>query len=172
MPLHPEHRLTGVILALLIGLPVAHGQDSSDDSTAPPVEIVADSAEVDDAEGVSVYRGDVVLTRGTLRIKGDVMHVYANDGGQLERATVDGEPATYRQTLDDSANRRAEAPRMEYFAAGPERLVLRRGGRLWQGDNIVTGRVITHYPQEDRTVAERGGDDDERVNVSVTPASD
>ena len=169
---HPEYRLAGVILTFLIGLPLAYGQNSSDDSTAPTVNLVADSAEVDDAEGISVYRGDVVLTRGTLRIKGDVMHVYANDGGQLERVTVDGTPATYRQTLADTATRRAEAPRMEYFAAGPERLILRQGGRLWQGDNTVTGRVITHYPQDDRTVAERGDGDDERVNVSIKPASD
>ena len=172
MRLHPEHRLTGVILAFLIGLPVAYGQDSTGDSTAPAVDLVADSAEVDDAEGISIYRGDVVLTRGTLRIGGDVMHVYANDDGQLERVTVDGAPATYRQTLADAATRHAEAPRMEYFAAGPERLILRQGGRLWQGDNTVTGQVITHYPQDDRTVAERGDDDDERVKVSVTPASD
>lgn len=172
MRLHPEYRLTGAILCLLIGLPVAHGQDSTNDASAPPVELVADSAEVDDAQGISVYRGEVVLTRGRLRIEGDVMHVYADDDGRLERVTVDGAPATYRETLADAATRHAEAPRMEYFAIGPERLILRQGGRLWQGDNTVTGRVITHYPQAGRTVAESGDDDAERVNVTVTPATD
>ena len=172
MRLHPEQRLAGVILAFLIGLPMAHGQQSGDDPTASAVNLVADSAEVNDAEGISIYRGDVVLTRGTLRITGNIMRVYANDTGELERVTVDGAPATYRQPLDDGPARRAEAPRMEYFAIGPERLILRQGGRLWQGDNTVTGRVITHYPRDDRTVAERGDDDRERVSVSITPASD
>ena len=150
MPLHPEHRLTGVILALLIGLPVAHGQDSGSESTTAPVELVADSVEVDDAGGISIYRGDVVLTRGTLRISGDVMRVYANDDGQLERVTVEGDPATYQRTLADAATRRAEAPRMEYFAAGSERLVLQKRG----GDD------------------DDNGDDGGRVNVTITPASE
>ncbi|KAF0282550.1 lipopolysaccharide transport periplasmic protein LptA [Spiribacter roseus] len=172
MRLHPERLWIGALLALVVAVPVAHGQDGDGASAPPPVELVADRAEVDEAEGISVYRGDVVLTRGALRITGDVMRVFSNGAGELEQVTVNGTPATYRETVADAAPRRAEAPRMEYFVADPERLILKQGGRLWQGDNTVTGRTVTHYPETARTVAESGADDDERVNVSVNPATD
>jgi len=172
MPFHPERRGTGVLLALLLAVPMVQAQTGDEASTPPPVELVADRAEVDEAEGISVYRGDVVLTRGSLRITGDVMRVYNNADGELERATVDGTPATYRETLADAAPRRAEAPRMEYHVTGPERLIVKQGGRLWQGENTVTGRVVTHYPQTARTVAESSDDSDDRVNVRVEPATE
>lgn len=136
------------------------------------IELSADNAEVRDAEGISIYRGSVVLTRGDQRITGDLMRVFNDDERQLERIEVEGTPATYREALPEAPTRRAEAPRMEYFASGPERLILRGGGRLWQADNEVTGSVITHYPGEARTIAEGDEGGGERVNVTVYPEDD
>lgn len=169
MPRHAKHLAHGLWLILATALPVALAQAPAPDRAAP-VELAADSAEVDDATGVSVYRGDVVLTRGALRITGDLMRVFTDADRQLQRVVVEGAPARYRETLPDAAARHAEAPRMEYYASGPERLVLLEGGRLWQGDNTVTGETITHYPAEDRTVADSGGGEQGRVNVRVLPA--
>ena len=161
-------------LILAAALPAAQAQTQAPASTpaGAPVELAADSAEVDDDRGVSTYRGDVVLTRGTLRITGDQMRVFTNTERQLQRIVVDGTPATYREVRPDAPARRAEAPRMEYYASGPERLVLLEGGRLWQGDDSVTGQTITHYPAENRTVADGAGGGDGRVNVRVLPAPD
>ncbi|MEX0449403.1 lipopolysaccharide transport periplasmic protein LptA [Spiribacter sp. 221] len=150
-------------------LAVTHAQTPGSPDRGP-VELEADSAEVDDASGRSVYKGDVVLTRGSLRITGDVMRAFVDAHRQLQRVVVEGVPATYRETLPDASSRHAEAPRMEYFTSGPERLILLEGARLWQGDNTVTGETITHYPAEDRTVAEGAGGGDGRVNVRVLPA--
>ena len=167
---HHANRLTHLFwLTLATMLAVAQAQTAPSDRTEA-VELAADSAEVDDANGVSMYRGDVVLTRGALRITGELMRVFTDADRQLERVVVEGTPATYRETLPDAAPRRAEAPRMEYYARGPERLVLLEGGELRQGDNTVTGQTITHYPAENRTVADGDGDGDGRVNVRVLPA--
>lgn len=139
--------------------------------TRGPVQLEADSAEVDDAEGLSIYRGNVVLTRDDTRITGSIMWVYTDANRDLQRIEVEGEPATYRDIpLDGGATRRAEAPRMEYYAAGPERIVLLSGGRLWQGDNEVTGETITHFVAEGRTVADGArADGSGRVSVTVFP---
>lgn len=139
---------------------------------APPVELSADSAEVNDATGVSVYRGNVVLTRGGMEITGATMTVITDEARALERIIVEGNPAVYTEILPDAPTRQAEAPRMEYYASGPERIVLLQGGRLWQGDNEVLGETITHYPDEQRTIAEGGASADDRVNVTVYPESD
>lgn len=149
---------------MMLAWPVSAQEDA--------IELSADTAEVRDAEGISIYRGNVVLTRGDQRITGDLMRVYNDDERQLERIEVEGTPATYRETLPEAPPRRAEAPRMAYFASGPERLILRGGGQLWQADNEVTGSVITHYPGEARTVAEGDEGADERVNVTVYPEDD
>ena len=155
----------GFFFVLLIMSLTAHAQ------TRGPVQLEADSAEVSDTEGVSIYRGNVVLTRDDTRITGSIMRVYTDAERELQRIEVEGNPATYRDTpLDGGALRRAESPIMEYYAAGPERIILRSGGRLWQGDNEVTGETITHFVAEGRTVADgssAGGSG--RVNVTVFP---
>lgn len=139
--------------------------------TRGPVQLEADTAEVSDADGLSIYRGNVVLTRDDTRITGSVMRVYTDSERELQRIEVEGDPATYRDIpLDGGAPRRAESPIMEYYAADPERIILRSGGRLWQGDNEVTGETITHFVTEGRTVADgssAGGSG--RVNVTVFP---
>lgn len=136
------------------------------------IELSADSADVRDAEGISIYRGDVVLTRANKRITGALMRVYTDEQRELERIEVEGTPATFREQLPEAAPRRAEAPRMEYFASGPERVILSGGGRLWQDDNEVTGSVVTHYFSDARTVAESDEGSDERVNVTVYQTDD
>ncbi len=162
--------LTLSLLALVWSTPSLAQGDSQ--APAPPVELSADSAEVNDASGISIYRGNVVLTRGRMKITGATMTVITNETRALERIVVEGSPAVYTETLPEAPTRQAEAPRMEYYASGPERIVLLQGGRLWQGDNEVLGETITHYPGEQRTIAEGGASADDRVNVTVYPESD
>ncbi len=155
--------------AVLLSAPVW----AQTDTTPPaPVTLEADSAEVNDAQGTSVYRGNVILTRGAMQITGSVMRVYTNAERELERIEVDGSPATYFEQLPDAQPRQAEAPRMEYHTANPERLILMNGGHIWQADNSVRGQTITHYPAESRTVAETDRGANRRVNVTVYPESD
>jgi lipopolysaccharide export system protein LptA len=135
-----------------------------------PVELSADRAEINDAQGTGVYRGNVVLTRGQTRLTGSVMRTFTDEARRLQRVEIEGSPARYRALQPQGPPRRAEAPRMEYYAAAPERLVLLGGGRVWEGDNSVTGEVITHYPDSQRTVAD--GEDQGRIKVRVFPGAE
>mgnify|MGYP000350062100 CR=1 FL=1 len=167
---HPAPRIALALLLLgTVGLTTAQ---ETTEAPAPPVELSADTAEVNDATGVSIYRGNVILTRGRMEIIGAVMTVTTDENRELERIVVEGSPARYTETLPDAPTRQAEAPRMEYYASGPERIILLEGGRLWQGDNEVLGETITHYPAEQRTIAEGGQAEGGRVNVTVYPDSD
>ena len=38
-----------------------------------PIRVQADSAELDDKQGVAVYRGDVVITQGSMKITGNTV---------------------------------------------------------------------------------------------------
>jgi len=80
-----------------------------------PIEIEADSADLDDEKGITIYRGNVVLTQGSVRMTGDTMTVYFKDR-ELDILIMEGKPARYRQLPDDSKiYDEAEALRMEYY---------------------------------------------------------
>ncbi len=81
------------------------------------IEIEADSAEMDDLKGITIYRGDVVVTQGSIRMTGHTMTVHFAENGDMELVIMQGKPATYRQLPDNSKTYdEAEALQMEYYA--------------------------------------------------------
>jgi lipopolysaccharide export system protein LptA len=168
MPLRfPKRSAMGAALVALLGL-----VNGTALAAAPvePITLQADHAELDNAKGVSVYTGDVVLTRGELRITGDVMHVYTNAERNLEKVVVEGEPATYRDLPEGETEYvKAEAPRMEYFASGPERVRLLDGAVLHQGQNEFRGETVTYDVAADRVNAESRKSGNDRIRVKIYP---
>ncbi|WP_257265452.1 lipopolysaccharide transport periplasmic protein LptA [Endozoicomonas sp. ONNA2] len=57
-----------------------------------PIKINSDTADIDNKKGVSVYRGDVVMTQGTTRITGDIITIYTKDR-ELTRVIARGNKA-------------------------------------------------------------------------------
>lgn len=136
-PARRASRLAGV-LGLFLALPVlALSTDKNQ-----PIEVEADTAELDDVKNVSIYRGNVVVTQGSIRMTGDVMTVYQTDNDDLDHLIMDGKPATYRQLPDDSPiHDTAEALRMEYFEIKNKiiltnRAVVTQEGLRFSGDRI------------------------------------
>jgi len=85
-----------VILALNAPTALALSSDRSE-----PATIEADEVEFDFRTGKRIYKGDVVVVQGTLRITGDKLVVqYTEDGNQIEQATTWGNPATFKQRPD------------------------------------------------------------------------
>ena len=168
---HHKPRIAFAAIALFVGIlgVILIAPTKSWAQNPSPIELSADRAEVDNNTGVSRYFGNVVLTRGPMRLTGEVMHVYTDANRELQRIEIDGSPATYRERQPEAPTRHAQAPRMEYYASGPERIILLNGGHLWQGDNDVRGQTITHYPAQARTIADGDGQADNRVNVTVYP---
>ena len=130
-----------VILSLLLCLatPVSFALESDKEQ---PIEVEADTAELDDIKNVSVYTGDVILTRGTIRMTGDKMTVYNTEKDELDALIMEGRPATYRQLPDDSkVYDEAEASIIEYYELKHltilkgDAIVIQEGVRL-AGDRI------------------------------------
>ena len=81
------------------------------------IEIEADTAEKDDIKQIAIYRGDVIVTQGSIKMTGHTMTVYFDDNDEMELVIMEGTPATYRQLPDDSQiYDEAEALQMEYYA--------------------------------------------------------
>lgn len=61
-----------------------------------PLHIQADQAQVDDASQTSVFTGNVILTQGTLVIRGDKI-VIVQDKDGFKRGTTSGHQSSFRQ---------------------------------------------------------------------------
>lgn len=159
-----------LIVAAMIGLlPPYLSAAARNSDRDQPIKLSADQAEIDNVKGVSVYRGDVVLTQGTLKITGEIMHIYyAPDSRELDHIVVEGHPATYQELPEDESEyMHAKAPRMEYYAAGPRRIRLLQGATLWQGSNTFRGKQVIYDIEADQVVARSGKES--RIHITIYP---
>src|SRR5690554_7405256 len=81
-------KVTAVLLATGFSLlsSLAHALPSD---SQQPIHVKADSAEMDDKRGVAIYRGDVIITQGTLKITGDTVTITLNNEGDIDVFTSD-----------------------------------------------------------------------------------
>lgn len=134
-------------LPLLLSLGAALGSASAwalPSDRDQPIRVQADSAELDDKQGVAVYRGDVVITQGTLKITGDTVTITQNAQGDLDVFTSVGKPAYYEQKpAPDKQIVKAYGRTIQYFAAN-ERIVLIDQAKVIQEGNTFEGEKIVY----------------------------
>jgi len=143
-----------------------------------PIEIEADSADLDDAKGVTIYRGNVVLTQGSVRMTGDTMTVYFTDA-ELDTVIMEGKPARYRQLPDNSKiYDEAEALRMEYYELKNLIVLIDKASFKQEGLSFSGNRI--EYDTEHSRIKARGsvkqqngsgssGSSGERVKIILKP---
>lgn len=130
------------LVACLYGLP-AHAERAD---RSQPVNIEANRVTVDDRNKVHVFEGDVVLTQGTLVIKGTKLVVTQGaDGFQSGVATgSEKRLATFRQKREGSNELvEGEAERIEYDSRA-ERARLFNRAWVRSGADEVRGHYIEY----------------------------
>ena len=143
------------------------------------IEIEADSAELDDKKGITIYRGNVVVIQGSMRITGDIMTVTYIENGDLDTIIVEGKPAHHRQLPDNKdIYDEAEALRMEYYLLKNfivlinEALVTQEGLRFG-GNRIEYDTVNSRVKARGKTKTVKDCDktgttaDDSRVKITI-----
>lgn len=151
--------LAGLVLGLCLALPAVALTTDKDQ----PIEVEADSAELDEVKNVSIYRGNVIVTQGSIRMTGDVMTVYQTETDDLDYLIMEGRPATYRQLPDDSEiYDEAEALRMEYYELKNrvvliEKAVVTQEGLRFSGDRIEYDTELSKVKAWSRPPAETDG---------------
>ncbi len=130
------------------------------------IEIEADTAEMDEIKGVSIYRGNVIVIQGSIRMTGDTMTVYFDDNGDMELVIMQGRPATYRQLPDDSPiYDEAEALQMEYYSLKDyviliEEALVTQEGLRFSGERIEYDTVMSQVKAEGSTKTTKQKKDD------------
>lgn len=129
----------GCLLCLL--LPAAGHAERADRDK--PINLEADTVNLDDANKVSVYQGNVQLTQGTLLIRADKL-VVKEDAAGMQHATAYGNPASFRQKregMDEYVE--GYGLRIEYDAR-IEKAELFTQARMKRNQDEVRGNYISY----------------------------
>lgn len=139
MTTRASHALLGAALALALGSP-AYAEKADREK---PIHLEADRVTVDEAKQVAVFEGNVVLTQGTLMIKGDRMQVRQDDEG-FRHGTTWGNLASFRQKregVDEYIEGWAE--RIEYDGRA-DKVQMHTRATMKRGQDEVRGSYISY----------------------------
>jgi lipopolysaccharide export system protein LptA len=129
------------LLVLLLLLPAVVQAEKAD--RGKPLHVESDRVSVDDIKQLSVFDGNVVLTQGTMTLRGDRMEVRQDKEG-FKQGTVWGKRAYFRQKRD-GVDEWIEgwAERIEYDSRA-EKVQLFVRAALKRGDDDVAGDYISY----------------------------
>ncbi|WP_422449981.1 MULTISPECIES: lipopolysaccharide transport periplasmic protein LptA [unclassified Endozoicomonas] len=137
-----------------------------------PIQIDSDTADIDNKKGVSVYRGDVVMTQGTTRITGDVITIYTRDR-ELTRVIARGNKArAYYEELQPGEQGIVQAwGNTIRYDVDSDQIELIKNAQLSQKGDTFTGEKID-YNLTLQTVNAKGTPsqgDNGRVQMVIQP---
>lgn len=147
--------LTLIALVAFFGTSLLAPVHAANEDRQQPVNIEADRMTVDDRNKVHVFDGNVILTQGSLVIKGDKLVVTQDASGfQKGVATASGSRlATFRQKRqvgNEVVN--GEAERIEYDSRTEKARLFNRA-RVVSGGDEVRGHFIEYDAITERYVA-------------------
>jgi len=153
--------------ALLLGLALGFAPLLLQAQARPgvPVNIQADSAQMDDRTGVATYVGDVVVTHGDMTLWADQITIHTEDRRPV-RIEAEGNPARV-ESPDLSQRRRVATARFMEYTFDDEVLVLTRNARVQTATEDTRGNRIRYDLVNDVVRVE--GREGERVQITIQP---
>jgi lipopolysaccharide export system protein LptA len=127
-----------------------------------PIQIKSNELFTDSAAGTATFSGKVVARQGDLTIYSDrlVVH-YTEKEKDVDRVEAFGNVRIVQ------GNRRAEAGHATYESRGAKITLDGNSPKVFQGEDVVTGNVITYFVDEQRSVVVGGKDG--RVQATIHP---
>ena len=149
-----------VYTALLLASSVTLSEEADRDKD---IEIESDMVTVDDAKSISIYKGDVIMTQGTLVIKASKLTVREDSQG-FQHSTAIGKPTTFKQKRD-GVNEYIEgrAERIEYDGH-MDKVHLYSKASVKRGNDTVFGDYIMYDTNAEFAQALSGSTKDEDGN--------
>lgn len=136
------------------------------------IEIEADNSELNRNDSTVTYHGNVIITRGSIRMTGDSMIVTFNQDHAVERIIINGTPATYQQLPDDSdIYDEASAMNIEY-ATEENNVVLMGNATFKKQDIEFEGDSIEYNILQNKVKMNSGSDDRIKVRLKKEMVDD
>ena len=158
----PSKTIGYFIAALLMAVAInAHAEKADRDK---PIDLEADSVMVNDAKKTSTYTGNVILTQGTLMIRGDKL-VVREDSNGFQHSTSYGNPTTFKQKLEGKEEyMEGSGQRIEYDGR-MDKVQLYTKAWVKRGEDIVHGDYIMYDANAEYAEVIGGG------SQAATPAT-
>lgn len=129
-----------------------------------PIELAADSVDIDEGKGVSVYKGDVDLRQGSMRLRADIVTVH-QIGRKPSKMVAEGRPAKFEQQSDKGPVK-GEAKRVEY-EVDSENLLLIGDAVVVQGQDSMRSDRIVYDRVRSVVKAGAAAKGKQRVRISI-----
>jgi lipopolysaccharide export system protein LptA len=134
-----------------------------------PVDIEADSVEMDDIQHTSVYTGNVQIDQGSMRILADQVTVKHQENRRPRFIVAVGNPVRYRQDVEgEKGEVHGRAQRMEYDAEKDELTLIDQAELTQAADRFASDRIVydrAHAQVKAGASAQGSG----RVRITFTP---
>jgi len=156
-------RPLGALLLLIAG---AAGALESD--REQPIQVEADSVDIDEQSGVSVYQGDVQVDQGSIRIRADKVTVTQREGAP-RLVVSEGRPVTFQQQPEGKQELvKGQALRTEYDMDSELLVMIGEAILLQGGDTFKSDRIV--YDRAKSVVkAGAAAAGKERVRINIQP---
>jgi len=151
-----------------------------DSDSKQPINLEADSADLDDLKGISIYSGNVILTQGSMVIKSTKLTIYHNKNRELEKAVAKGSDtilATFKQRPQGkSKDFKARAITMIYYLQKNKIHLLKKAfvdqdGDTFSGDKIIYDTKKETVTASSKKVNGKNKKNSGRVRVTIQPKS-
>lgn len=144
------------------------------------LDIKAQYLLLNEKNGISKYKGNVLLSKDSLIIKADTVTLYYKNK-ELTKALIIGSPADVQHKPDNEEKVHSQANKMEFFVR-EDRLVLKGNAFVDQGNRHFSGEYI-EYDTRQRIITAAGNQNKslnaenvknsppkQRVHVIIGPA--
>ncbi len=163
------HKLILLFLAALL----SSGAFALSSDREQPIQIEADKATLDNIKMIVLYKGNVIIVQGSIRINADSVTLNYTQKQEIEKVVAMGKPAFFRQRLDGGDEIKAKAQEMEYDAFS-NTLYLKRDAELRKGKggtNTYSSRAprITYDTQRGIIKADGGKNKKGRIKMTFKP---
>lgn len=156
-----RHRL---LLVILLSAPL--GALAADGERQLPVHLRADRIDIDQKKGLSLYRGHVVFSQGTLRLTAARADVQ-NRANVIETVAAEGKPVTFRHRPEGRSEFiEGEANRVVYHALA-QRADLFGDVQINRGRDLFRSAVL-HYDITNQSMIGESSNG-QRVYVALEP---
>ncbi len=170
-----HYPLIPVVIMLFVASLVAPQVFAEKADRDKPTTIDSDRLSHDDQKQITTFSGNVVLTKGTLQMRGDRMELWQDANGNYF-GVMTGRPARFRQKRDGvNEFMEGESGRMDYN--GKEETVVLSGNAIMRrvaGDQLkdqVSGDRLTYNNLTERYLVE-SGEGQPRSRMFLMPKSE
>ena len=138
---------------------------TSKNRSSLPITVKSNEMNADNIANTAVFTGKVVAKQGEVTIFSDKLVVsYADKGGDVDKIEAFGNVRIVQLN-------RTGFSEQAVYENSTGRIVMTGSPRVVQGDDSISGKIITYYVDDEKSYVTSDGDPKARVEAVINPAA-